>query len=431
MKTSKCADAMSLTLAAAALGVAVIVLSLPGRGLADDFHYKSLLVGNRAAGMAGAYTAVSDDPAGLYYNPAGIVYTDGANVSASSNAFQYTRTEYENAIGGAKWSRSSSTLLPNFFGAVQPLGPVTVGLSYAVPDSVNENLDQEHRNLDELGIDHYVVNLNQLDNTYLFGPSVAYREGDFSFGMTLYGYYRHWEITLNQWVKKADVYDEDDVLVETGAKYQNNMYYEDTETGLRPILGFMWSPTDNLSFGLTGARTFVLDQKATKQVSIMYEGSADDTRSSLNTAETTARREYPWVVTLGAAYYPDPTFMLTFDATWYSITDNDDYASAEPTWNVALGAEYYLSRAWALRGGLFTNNSNTLELKSGYVSQDPHIDEYGLSFSTSYFSKSSSIELGFAYARGEGEDQIVAGDTAIQDVTTDSLTIFLSANYAF
>lgn len=431
MKTSKCADFRKVGLLAAAFGLAALSLAAPPAAFADDYHYRSLLVGNRAAGMGGAYAAVSDDPTGLYYNPAGIVYSDGANLSASSNAFQYTRTEYENAIGGSKWRRSSSTLLPNFFGAIQPLGPVTVGLSYAVPDSVNENLDQNMYGLTSLGIDHYVVNLNQLDNTYLFGPSVAYGSGMFSVGATLYGYYRHWEITMNQWVRKADTLDEDDNVVATGAKYQNTMYYEDTESGVRPILGFMFSPTDTLSLALTGAKTFVLSQSATNQVSVIYEGSSDDTRSNVSFADTDELREYPWTVTVGAAWYPDPSFMLTFDATWYSMTSNDDYASAEPTWNAALGCEYYLNRAWALRGGLFTNNSNTLTLKDGYVSQDPHIDEYGASFSTSYFSKSSSIELGFAYTHGNGEDQIIAGDTAVQDVTTDSLTIFLSANYAF
>lgn len=430
MKTSKRASLRNLKLLALALGISGS-LALPNAATADDFHYKSLLVGNRAAGMGGAYTAVSDDAVGLYYNPAGIVYTGGANVSASSNAFQYTRTSYDNAIGGGSWTRSSSTLLPNFFGAVQPLGPVTVGLSYAVPDSVNENLDQDMRQLTSLGIDRYVVNLNQLDNTYLFGPSVAYGAGEFSFGATLYGYYRHWEITLNQWVKRADTLDGGGNVVQAGTKYQNTMYYEDTESGVRPILGVMYAPTDTLSFGLTAARTFVLGQSAKKQVSVMYEGSADDTRSSISKASTDELRDYPWTVTFGAAWFPDPSFMLTFDATWYSKTSNDDYASAEPTWNAALGCEYYLNRAWALRGGLFTNNSNTLTLKDGYVSQDPHVDEYGVSFSTGYFSKSSSLELGFAYTHGEGEDQVVASDTAIQDVTTDSLTVFLSASYNF
>lgn len=414
-----------------ALALIVGLAVIPEKGVADDSHYRSLLVGNRAAGMGGAYTAVSDDPAGLYYNPAGIVYTNGNNISASANAFQMSRTRYKDAIGSDDWTRTSSTLLPNFFGSVQPLGPFTVGLSYAVPDSVVENLDQRFGAMPSAGLEKFAINLNQLDNTYLFGPSIAYGKGSFSAGMTLYGYYRHWEVTLNQWLKKADTLDVNGNLLQKGARYQNTSYFETTESGVRPILGLMWSPSDNSSLGLSLGRTFVLDSSATLQVSEMWVDSADDNRSGVTVAKSDEKREYPWTATFGAAWYPDPSFMLSFDFSLYSLTSNDDYPSAEPTWNAALGAEYYLNRSWALRGGLFTNNANTLELKSGYVGQDPHVDELGVSFSTSYFSKASSIDLGFSYMRGWGEDQIVSGSTDIQDVTTDTLTIFISANYAF
>ena len=52
---------------------------------ADEYHYINMLVGDRAAGMAGAYTAVSDDTGGLFYNPAGIVYAPGSSLSGSMN----------------------------------------------------------------------------------------------------------------------------------------------------------------------------------------------------------------------------------------------------------------------------------------------------------------------------------------------------------
>jgi len=46
---------------------------------ADEFHYNNLLIGDRASGMGGAYTAISDDASGMYYNPAGIVYVTDKN----------------------------------------------------------------------------------------------------------------------------------------------------------------------------------------------------------------------------------------------------------------------------------------------------------------------------------------------------------------
>ena len=41
---------------------------------ADIHHYNDLILGERASGMAGAYSAVADDPSGAYYNPAGLAY---------------------------------------------------------------------------------------------------------------------------------------------------------------------------------------------------------------------------------------------------------------------------------------------------------------------------------------------------------------------
>ena len=64
----------------------VFILAFSTAAWADSYHYKNLIVGDRASGMGGAYTAISDDPSGLYYNPAGIVYSQGTNVSASANA---------------------------------------------------------------------------------------------------------------------------------------------------------------------------------------------------------------------------------------------------------------------------------------------------------------------------------------------------------
>ena len=53
--------------------------------LADEYHYNNMLIGDRASGMGGAYTAVSDDATGMFYNPAAIVYVGDRNFSASVN----------------------------------------------------------------------------------------------------------------------------------------------------------------------------------------------------------------------------------------------------------------------------------------------------------------------------------------------------------
>ena len=65
--------------ARAAFALVLAVLSPPAR--ADDNHYQNFLVGERAASIGGAYTALSDDASGAYYNPAGLAQLKATSAS--------------------------------------------------------------------------------------------------------------------------------------------------------------------------------------------------------------------------------------------------------------------------------------------------------------------------------------------------------------
>ena len=71
----------------------IFLLSISSNAFADGYHYNNILIGDRASGMGGAYTAISDDASGLFYNPAGIVYVVDRNFSATVNTFS---AQYKN-----------------------------------------------------------------------------------------------------------------------------------------------------------------------------------------------------------------------------------------------------------------------------------------------------------------------------------------------
>ena len=58
-----------------------------------DFNYINDHFGDRATGLGGAYTAISDDPSGAYYNPAGIVFAFDNQISLSVNSYKYKHIE--------------------------------------------------------------------------------------------------------------------------------------------------------------------------------------------------------------------------------------------------------------------------------------------------------------------------------------------------
>lgn len=66
---------------------------------ASWFNYNSFLIGERAAGMGGAYTAISNDPSGIYYNPAGVAFSKGGEMNLSTTGYYLEQMKIE-SIGG-------------------------------------------------------------------------------------------------------------------------------------------------------------------------------------------------------------------------------------------------------------------------------------------------------------------------------------------
>jgi len=406
----------SLKVSACCIALLAIV---SGVSTADEFHYNNFLIGDRAAGMAGAYTAVSDDPTGLYYNPAGIVYGTGRNLSASVNAYYNSKKEYDNVLAGNSWTRTSSSLLPNFFGITQPMGKLKYGFSYAVPDSISEDQDQVFYNIPSGGgltITQYVLNFNNDDNTYQFGPSLAGEiTNNLSMGATLYFHRRSSQMTLNQLIYLSD-----------GSFQWENQYVELSEQGLRPIVGLMWSPAEKVTIGLAVSKVYVTSSDLRSQLTTKSASPVPTNTIDHSDISSTEKRDYPVEVRAGIAYFASSRLLLTVDGMYYNkVTDRVSVL------NGAVGAEYYLDKNWAVRGGLFSDMANTPDLAAGKTNQLEKIDNYGISASISNFTRNTSITLGTSITTGSGKAQIITDDPAIQHASTFGWNLYLSSSYSY
>lgn len=427
---------------------------ISGESRADDFHYTNLLIGDRASGMGGAYIAISDDATGLYYNPAGIAYTSVRNLSASVNAFYNNDKKYKSVIGGNGWNRHSSALLPNFFGVVQPVGKYKIGLSYAVPDSSMEDQSQVFNNLQfsndplnniraanpGVNIASYIVNFNNENNVYEFGPSIAVEINDkVSAGLTLYYYQRKNITILNQLIRTST-----SASVPTPGFELSNFNAHIDESGIRPILGIMWSPASNISIGATLSRVTLWHSSTSIQSTYVREGivypsdRACDGTPVVNqsnkscipggSATSNNKREFPTQLGLGVAWFPSPSLLLSADLNHFSKVASENIESVT---NLAVGTEYFLNKNWAVRGGAYTNMANTPLLQEGLRNQSEHIDMFGVTGSISNFTRNSSVTLGGSLTYGRGNAQIIGNSTAIQDVENTGWMIFLSSSYSY
>lgn len=405
------------------VGVAVLVLSL-GTAFADEYHYINQIVGDRAVGMAGAYTAVSDDVAGLYYNPAGIAYATGANLSGSVNAYARNIKKYDNALGGASWERTSTALLPNFFGIVQPLGKVKFGFSYAVPDSSREIQDQTFANIDSsapgIQLTEYVINFRNEDNTYNFGPSIAMdMTKNASVGMTLYFHQRFNDLNMKQYMQKNTApvtYEWKDVRSTT------------SEWGFRPVLGFMWAPMDQLSVGLSLSKVMVQRSFVRQQVTQWDSGTGT---VSNTISDYHDKRKYPTQARLGAAYFLSNALLVSGDVVYNTKVTDAKFGDKVKTINAAVGTEYYYTKNWAVRGGVFTDMANTAEVQSGRQNQDEHLNLYGVTASITNFTRNTSVTLGGSYSMGRGKAQVIADYDGIQNVNAQGYSIYISSSYMY
>lgn len=399
------------------------------RVCADPYHYQNILIGSRAAGMGGAYTALSDDTSGCYYNPAGLAMVTTTTVSASMNAYNKSKKTYKSILtstGGSSqdWEQESSVLLPNFFGVVKKMGNGMLGFSYAVPDSTIRRQDQTFKNIQSSisgnPIESYIINIDDMDNIYLFGPSYSLRLRDnLSIGATVYAYYRDKQIIRNQ-----------ALFFEDGAHLWVNSYETQEDWGYRPMVGLIWEPMEQLALGISVSqiRIFTSDRRS----QTLYRDSTDDANFAdtdtlwLQTESYDYVDDYPVTTRLGLSYFVDPRLLFSVDVAYHFETEDKS-----ATFNIALGSEYYLKDNLALRVGLHTDRANTEELSSNDTYQPEHVDIYNASASLSLFNGPSNITLGATYGFGSGESQMIEGVADIQEVEIINLSVFLAAAYSF
>src|SRR5689334_15283449 len=108
--------------------VCALLLVLAGaaaRGQGIESNYKPYVVGGRAAGMGGAYTALADDGSGAYYNPGGLAFTGSSSLSFSLNAYGIVGGTVKDALGdGSDFVYRDLNVFPVATAGIKKLGDV-------------------------------------------------------------------------------------------------------------------------------------------------------------------------------------------------------------------------------------------------------------------------------------------------------------------
>jgi len=424
------------------LSFLILIAALPQllfstRSSAETFHYRNMIPGERAAGMGGAFSAISDDPSGVLHNPAGLVYGQGDYLSLSVNAYQFGSINYQNVFSDQDYSLSTSALVPVFFGFTQQLGPGKLGFGVFVTEmqifDQNDRVDQISSNTNEL----FAINrqLSKENIQYLAGPSYSLMVSQsLSVGLTLFGGFGKEKVLDMQTAEFAP---------EGIGKYLiQNTYYKKQNFTVQPKLGVIFSPASSLSLSATVSKGFYITGSGEYRV-LTTKGDDSGTptppapNGELNhdyliTSSTNLYSQpiLPFEFTLGIAYFVDESLLLAADSFFYT-SDSDYLGPDQPqlTWNASLGAELYLTERLPIRAGIFTNRTNQRSLQTGRSDQYTHVDLYGFTFGFSLKSDGSALGLTIIHSKGTGEGQILGGSTSIQGVQQDLTSVLFSGTY--
>ncbi len=442
---------------------------------ADENHYINLFVGDRAAGLAGAYTAIADGPEGAFYNPAGLAYSSSKYFSLSVNAVQFKMLYYHKVFPKPDqtpfdYIRYSFSFIPNFFGFIQKQKHFTFAITVTSADS--EFYDQRDNAtimnrypflLDKAFPTNLNVNFNYTDMVYEIGPSFAFLlHKKVSLGFNAFIKYRDKKLisqTIYKMTTPVDYFQD------------SSIYKNERIIGMNFQLGLQFMPIDKLSIGYSISTPFdivnIQTYQKTESAKLKYldltgdlqfqdkDEITNNTLKVLNIAENGLFRPLYIKQALGICVFISKSMLLSLDGYLYipiqhlnasqqviryqynsSTQKFDEVLLGESErlniiGNVAIGYEWYITPNFPLRLGFFTNFTNTQVINEGDINRKDYIHMFGGSLTFGFATSDLCVNLGIVASGGSGKAQIIGGVVNIQTVDALSMNVFISGGYQF
>ncbi len=374
--------------------------------------------GAKAMAMGNAFAAQADDPTALYYNPAGIAFLKGTQVSLGSLIISVPETEFTGTTplsGGGGTSvtfekaKKDLFIAPSLYAtyAMERL-PLTFGLGINSIYPLAKSWDESS------AFRSQITNISV--KPINFQPTVAYRFDDLHLAMAAGLDVTHAIVSLQK------------TAYNSGAEL-GSLGIDGTATDVGYNLGLKWKPLPVLSFGVAyrseitlhieGSANF-LATTPTGNTLIGFNATTTDTRNrAYSSASTTVT--LPDSLTLAVAWQPTGKLTLEFDAErtgWSSFNNLDiKFNSSQMSHFNNNPIPLNWKDAWCYKfGGQYALNKN-LDLRAGYMYDTNPIPDSTLgpilpdadrhSFSVGSGIHANNITLDMAYMFTHFEDRTV------------------------
>jgi long-chain fatty acid transport protein len=418
-----------------------LTVAAPAR--ADDTHYQNQLIGERALGMGGAFTAVASDPTASFYNPGGLATTPSSSVSASLNLYG---VEHRVVKGGllsyisgepatADLEATAYPTIPTTFGVLRTFGEQfpdgtrrhALAFSMLIPDQTSYAYDATVGTSGETDLD--VFHLSETDRTLWIGPSYAVRiTPDLAVGVSAF-------VAMRNWSRSYSHSQETPTLPPVVPPTSDYFWLERVDTSFDSFellfrLGALWQPLPDFRVGLTiGFPSLHVwgDGSLSSQFTYAWfdpPPAYGDVRFE-SVSGLPAESFSPLEVRTGLAWIPSPELLIALDISYHLPTLHpyervhlwqedrarlqfDDLFTSAVTRreviNINAGFEWLIAGKWPVRAGVFTNLSSAPDLSASAAGLE-RVDILGGTLSVGYQFASFTLNFGFLGSAGWGKAQ--------------------------
>ncbi len=381
--------------------------------------------GAKAMGMANAFVAQADDPSALFFNPAGIAYLEGTQISLGVTTIMVPETEFEGTTslgGGAplatnEKARKDVFFPPNFYLTHsmenQPIS-FGIGFNSIYPLAKRWKSTSNFRDeIKEISIKPFNVQ-----------PTVAYRIDKWNLAIAAGLDYTYAQV----WLEKSPYSPLAPVNL-------GDLEIDGDGDGWGYNFGILWKPIKQVSIGLAYRSEIKLD----------IDGDADFLSSGAGPAsfsgDASTEITLPDTWSLGIAYKPNERLTLEFDVDrfgWSSYDELDidltgstlgDPAAVPKDWDdcwaFRFGAQYGVTENLDIRVGYAYDNTPQPEETVG--PELPDADRHNYTFGIGYRVGKATFDLAYMFV--DFKDRKV--DNAIQSGTYKSEAHLFGANLTY
>jgi hypothetical protein len=448
---------------------------------AQSLNWQSLLVGDEAAGMGGAYTSqFTDTAANGFYNPAGYAFLAHNSNSASVGVYKKFDLQYGT---GSDILSASLRMNRGFFRAVPASTsstfqfkelPFVDAQSLRLAFSILVPRHEEYSG-DVLKTLHQTSRLNYKMESLWVGPSAAMRWGESkALGISLFylaetsnlektfrssaldqaqSYSRIPSCMRSGTQSRVDfgthpvTYHGDQSRNLARVQSENHYRYEFESRVLKTnhvlmVLGYQEEILPRLRFGVTGYLVPFFVGSSGERESIHFDSSTNSLKE-FSELSLVSKLNRPEQISLGLSYQYDD-FIFSGDLKWFGSRNQFDLELAESSKvqpfdfsvrsiiNYSLGFKWRIKDFLNLRVGLFTDKSpHFLRQRSSQRWQADFVDQYGFSSNIAYKDKSMEYTFGGYYVGGQGRAWVFNG-TDFSSVTKAHhiFTMLVGVNYS-